>query len=441
MAAPSPPRRKKKHARRHPGVVLLKPEGRNWWRARWVDPDSVTPNGLRVFKKETLPRTLTTSEQREDWAAQKSAELLKERATRPAGAPRATQKTIEDAVALFYETRKAKLRPVTLVMYRLATDKLVRWAASNGVKKASDLTATKLAFFRDAVASEPKRVPVEGARRGVFKKSNKPRSALAINRDLRSVHTVLQWARKKGLLPKLHKDDLTDQLERENFERDQPTFLDVKEIQMLLKSALAHDAATFKTTRLQARGKAGITMRFEPIAPMIAIVLLTGMRLNEALTLKWTDVDLDNKVIRLDASHVKTRQARDIDLSVCHSIVTLLRVMRRDFGSVLGLSRDVAEDEMQRLKDEYGAPSKAGWQCLRRTCSTYSMSARSIWGDAAPFLIAKRMGHSIAIAFSLYAREGVPVPRDAKRLETAMGISSECAHVLCMTRAARLRNK
>ncbi|MGB5810797.1 MAG: hypothetical protein WBG86_09720, partial [Polyangiales bacterium] len=57
--------------RRHPGVVLMKPEPerRIGWRARFADPDT----GKQ--RKVSLPRRLRTKDAREAWAVRKSREL------------------------------------------------------------------------------------------------------------------------------------------------------------------------------------------------------------------------------------------------------------------------------------------------------------------------------------------------------------------------------
>ena len=84
--------------RKHPGVVLLAPDerARQWWRARYVDPDS----GRTVRK--TLDRTLTTIAAREDHCVKLSERLGARRREIEHGAARATGTPLRAAEAPVY---------------------------------------------------------------------------------------------------------------------------------------------------------------------------------------------------------------------------------------------------------------------------------------------------------------------------------------------------
>jgi hypothetical protein len=62
------------------------------------------------------------------------------------------------------------------------------------------------------------------------------------------------------------------------------------------------------------------------------------------------------------------------------------------------------------------------------------MNAKSIFGDAAAFVIAKRMGHSVAVSEKLYAGL-VEVPPDAKTLEAAMQIEPQLTEIITRLKA------
>jgi len=93
------------------------------------------------------------------------------------------------------------------------------------------------------------------------------------------------------------------------------------------------------------------------------------------------------------------------------------------------MSRTLAESSRRRLISEYGAPEHFTWQLLRSTCATYQCNAPSLFGAAAAFASAKRLGHAVAISEKLYASL-FSVSRDARCLETAMGIESEMARIV-----------
>src|SRR4051812_31687030 len=103
---------KRRHAIRHRGVVLLKPnpKRRIGHRARWEDPDT----GKTAYM--TLAG-LTTDEARREWASRKSAALAKRRMDLDAGAPRKTGATLAAAIGRFYEDHP-HLRERTVEVYQ-----------------------------------------------------------------------------------------------------------------------------------------------------------------------------------------------------------------------------------------------------------------------------------------------------------------------------------
>jgi len=61
----------------------------------------------------------------------------------------------------------------------------------------------------------------------------------------------------------------------------------------------------------------------------VTLLLFTGMRRKEAAGLRWSEVDFDNRVIRLPAVRVKTRSAVDLPMT---DIVADLLIARRQLG-------------------------------------------------------------------------------------------------------------
>lgn len=144
-----------------------------------------------------------------------------------------------------------------------------------------------------------------------------------------------------------------------------------------MNAARAHDLDVFEMTRAEkASGLPGSTRRFRSITPLLTFVLLTGMPLNEAVTLTWEQVDLEANEIYLRGASTKTKQARTIDLSVSPALVAMLAKMKPDeaTGSVFGLTRDDAMAAGKRLH-RYRAPATFTWQALRRTCGPYLANA------------------------------------------------------------------
>lgn len=422
-----------KRGRKHPGVVLIKPDEkkRMGWRARYVNPDS------EKSVHEALDRALTTLEQREKWAVNKSKELAKRRLELALGAGRETGTKLGAALNRYFE-ENIKLRPRTKEIYRNAADKLEDWCKDNRVKSADQLTRGKLTSFRAKLIKEPKRAAVKGGKRGERVSTGEPRSAVAVNQELRAVRTVLEYLRKGELLPKLNSDDLRDSLETMAVTHERIDFLKGGECKQLMEAALKHDAEKFAITRAEHDGKrpVGSTARYAPIAPFTFFMLATGMRLNEALTLEWSQVDLDaldhegRKVgeIHLSTENTKTKQERTVCLDVSPALrATLSAVPESERnGRVFKLSYGEAQTVVDRLRTSFGAPTFT-WQKLRRTCGTFLTCSPGIFGSTSAFMSASQLGHGVQVAQKAYVGKLRGVPREARTLEAAMQLTEVVA--------------
>ncbi len=428
---------RKRRGPKHPGVVLIRPDAdaRTWWRARYVDPDS------GKTKKVTLDASLTTAELRADWAVRKSKALARRRLELEEGAPRATGTALTAAVSRYYEDHP-QLRERTTKAYKAATLKLEAWCAAASVASADDLTGPKLVAFRAALVKEPKRAHVVGGKRGERVETPASRSPHTVNRELRSIGTVLSYVRRLGLLPRLSSDELRDALRKLSVSTEQTEYLRPKDLQRLFEAALRHDATTFTATRAEHAGRRprGSTLRYRPIAPFVAVVLLTGMRFGEAADLEWGQVDVD----ALDndgkpvgeiylTSATKTRQARTVGLEVSPALRKLLAAMKLKSGGegrVFASSQQELRAAERRLKAEYGAPESFGWQMLRRTCGTYLVNSGGIFGASSAYRSAKQLGHSVEVAERHYVGVVRGIPRDVRNLEAAMQIETQLQSVI-----------
>ena len=263
---------------------------------------------------------------------------------------------------------------------------------------------------------------------------------------------LLNHWRSLGLTPELTKDAIGDALKRLPVPREDPEFLRPTQIKRLLEAAARHDSAAFAETREEHAGQRprGTTPRHPPIAPLVVFLLLSGCRRGEALGLRWIDIDLeatdqDARVvgeIRLRAEATKTHRARTIGLEVSPVLRRLLATMKLRahktdvfvFGGEHPFTEDMIDSARARLQNEFGAPSFT-WKLLRSTCSTYLTNAPGIWGNAAHFLSAKQLGHSVDVAERHYAGVLRSVPRNARTLEAAMAIEHALDPVVRIVRA------
>jgi integrase len=427
----------------HPGVVLLKPDpaGRHpKWRARYRDPDSG-----RIVKTTLDPKAVRTKEARRDWAVVKSKSLAKRRMDLEGGAARKTGLPLSEAVKRYYDAH-TQLRPATLTSYRAATNKLLAWAARERIRTGDEITRAKLLGFREGLIREPKRAAAAGEKRGRRKKTDQTRAPASINREIRGVRVVLGYLNELDLLPRINEGDLRRALKKLPLGVERTEYLKPAELRELLDAALRHDEERFAETRAEHRGllPVGSTAKFEPVAPFLATLLLTGMRKGEAVNLDVEQVDLnaldgDGKLvgeIHLTAA-TKTKRARTVDLAVSPALRDLLAILLegRTSGRVFPFTADSATAVMKRLRASYGAPKGFDWQGLRRTCGTFLTNAPGIFGAASAYRSARQLGHSVAVAEKHYLGLERGIPREARDLETAMNIGVEMTKVIGVTKA------
>lgn len=428
---------KRKRGPRHPGVVLIKPDHtrRIGWRARFEDPDS----GRTV--KVSLDPALTTVELREDWAVRKSKAIARRRLELEGGAARETGTALKDAVTRYFEDH-AQLSDETKTLYRAAADKLIAWAEQNRLTSADELVGAKLLAFRATLVKEPKTVRATGGRRGQRQAIDKPRSPNTVNRELRSIGTVLTYVRRLGLLPRLSSDELRDGLQKLKAPPKRIDYRKPHELQQLLAAALRHDADTFAATRAELAGgrPVGTTPRYVAIAPVIAAAVLTGMRFGHLLALEWSDVDLDaldehGNAVGEIVPHAgsTTKRTGVIGLEVSPALRKLLATMKLKsggLGRVFAVTEGEANAALKRVVKEYGAPAGSTWQAFRRTCGCFLTNAPGVFGAASAYRSAKQLGHSVQVAEKHYVDVLRGIPREARDLETAMQIKAQMEQII-----------
>lgn len=325
--------------------------------------------------------------------------------------------------------------PKTIETYGLATSKFIAWLDSVELRRAADLTRAHLAEFRTYLATAPKVVSKKGLGRGGKAKAGTRRSPVSVNRELRTMKTVLNALRKQGRLPQLDSDAIADNLHALRVEHNEPAYLRPNEIRKLIEACRRHDAETFVETRREHAGfgLVGSTPRYEPILPAVLFLLLTGMRRGEGLAVEWSHVDLEAVdregaqagEIRLSGAMTKTGRSRCVYLEVSPALRRLLaewKLRSGGAGRVLGgHTVNSLKSARARLLKEYGAP-EFDWQTLRSTCATYLTNAEGIFKAATVFMSARQLGHSVKIAEKHYLGVERSIPAGASTLEAAMRI-------------------
>ncbi|MGE0712262.1 MAG: hypothetical protein AB7N76_32420 [Planctomycetota bacterium] len=430
-------KRKRRTRSGHPGVKLLErrhASGATSWVARWTDPDTDRPTQTSL---DALG--LSAREARRAWAVAKSRTLSRRRAELASGAPKRTETPFKEAVASYLQAAGARLRPKTVETYREGLALLVEWASSHRVRLVEDLTPGKLGALREWLAARPRRASAAGEKQGAKKDTPKLRAPRTVNRNLEAIKALVNHWRRLGLTPTLSTDTIRDSLKMLRGPKPLPEVLHTPELDALLRACLRHDAQTFDLTREEkARGlKRGTTPRHPAVTPFALAILLGGFRFEEARTLTWARVRLDASDERGEVVgevvvgvESKTHAARVVDLAPSPALRRLLAALRlrsggepHVFGGPEPWSRNLLEAARKRLVREFGAPPFS-WQMLRRSCGSYSVCAPGIYGAAAVFLTAKRLGHAIAVSERHYLGALRGLPREARTLEDAMQVAA-----------------
>ncbi len=385
----------------HPGVWLQRPDTSHpEWRARYVDASSKK----RTVKLE--PIDAKTADTRLAWARRLSEQLQRERSDVKAGLVRAGEDLpLADGVKRFFEANP-RLSEGTKRSYTTSFNTLV---VGRDRLTTRQITTTVLTMWRTECVTARRRNTKRGGRRGEKGDAENLRSPHSANKDMRNVGRLLEFWRSAGML-RLTRDDITACLRKERAPFERRSFLRAEEIRALFDACAAHDA---KHSRPDPR-RASEAPRFTAITPLVRFLLLTGMRISEALAIEWSTVTEDK--IHVPAAISKTKQPRDIDLGVSPSALPSPRAE----GRLFNLTEGEVRAARKRLA-ELGAPD---WSphALRRTCGTFLTCAPSIYGAASAFMSAHRLGHSVAIATRHYVGM-VKVQAEAKTLEAAMGLA------------------
>ncbi len=413
-----------KRKRKHPGVSWIKadPEARTGWRVKYRDPDT------GKITKRTPDVPTGTMAQREDYAVRLSERLARRRREIDGGAVRATGTSLKDAETRFYSSL-AKKAARTTETYHEGSDPFLDWAKQHRIATCDDLTRGRVIEFREHLLAE----------------AGSPHT---FNKKLRAVKRMLGYWIDAELCPRLDHDDLR-RVKQEDAPVERRDFLRPKQIKKLLESAERHDAATYSMTRREKSGETekGGTPRYDAIAPFTVFVLLTGMRLSEAIDLTWKDVDLsaldhtgrEVGELYVRAADSKTKKHRTVGLEVSPALRKLLAAQKLRTGSKgrvwSNVTRDGAIKAMRRLRATYGAPESFNWQALRRTASTFLVNSPGIFGGASAYMAAKQLGHGVKVMESNYSGLVRGIPIDARDLESAMQIQDEAARIVASATA------
>jgi hypothetical protein len=98
-------------------------------------------------------------------------------------------------------------------------------------------------------------------------------------------------------------------------------------------------------------------------------------------------------------------------------------------GPVWDFTRMAAKRSRRRMIEEFGSPEFT-YQQLRVTCDCYLNNSPGIYGGAAAFMAAKRLGHSVAISEKFYASAIRGIKPELRTLEAVLGIETQVEQII-----------
>lgn len=353
------------------------------WAVRWVDP-----SGKR------RQRTFKSRAERDRFAELKAAELAAF-----AGPSEAYRQTVREYSESWLTLCRAHLKPRTVDGYRTTLAKHVLPVL--GERPLHEIT-------RSDVQELLRQMMDAGTGRATVK------ATFAV------VRAMLGSARDDGLLPANPAERLGKRLRLNESARHR---------QEQVKAMTAEQLATFLA---QARE------RNPGYAPLFLTLARTGMRLGEALALKWADVDVKAGTIRIERSRAlngsvdvpKSGHGRTVDLTP--ELADALRTLRTDrkrealkkgWGNVpewvfvtsegRPMDHSGVARRMKRSLDKAQLPLHFTPHCLRHTFASLLLS-----NGASVQYVQRQLGHaSITLTVDTYGK-WLPVgTRDADRLD------------------------
>ena len=436
------PKRKESNHTRTPGVHILEPSGTNTTRRlRWKDPDDPDPNPNHRSTRPLTPAEDATEDTRAEARVKKFKEIEAREYAQSLGAQKYTtgDNDLRETFAKYFVTKVEKagdavgpaatLADSTVGLHRSAVDNLLAWCElqSPAVDRNRLLTKEQLKRYGTAIWGRPKKIQVKGTG-GEWEDSSDPLSTHSINRDLRSLRKVLRWLSDTGFL-RLTRDDISIALVQRAALTDKTPLMPA-EIAALFTAADAHDAATLKPDRRR-RNAAD---KHKPIRPVIEFVLFGGVRIQEVWVRSQTILTGPNRNILIGSDvrptqinvpasvgkkNNKPGKKRSIILRVSSTLIAMApTLMARQKEPLFDFTKDELDDARLRLIEDYGAPDFT-WRKLRKTCSTYQVCAKQIWGAAAQKMVSEQLGHDEEVNEEYYSSV-LEIPPEATTLEQAM---------------------
>jgi len=411
------------------GVVIIKPRpGRSFYALRYTDPSTGRGREPRLPGVTTLEAAEAAAQTLSRTLLRRQLEVTLAGGREFAGTTCSIREEVSTylaAVGRKVSRRGRRTSPITLRRYRDGLTEFADWCERRGVLQLGGLSRGLLA---DWLVSRQEKLAHGHAR--------EPSS---VNQEVKPIRQMLIAAAVAGRFVHLSGDALRGALGRLVQPAPKPRCYRTAEIKAIFEAAFAYDDSPKRKRSTP------------PMAPVVAVALLSGMRRGELATLQCHEVVFDHPseydeastgldVIRLPAAKTKTHEPRDVEMGT-HTkedgrvvprysplLAELMRALtsgrKHGYERVLRTGYQAMGDKAKKLI-KLGAPADFQMKDLRSTCATYQSP---LPGNAKAK--AARMGHTLAVADMHYLAIPGGTPTEAPDLETVMKCAEQVREVI-----------
>ncbi len=429
-------RRKRKN--KYPGLTVFREKRVGTLLVKWIDPQT----GKK--RQESLSKQGYASKDEADRRLRKlSRKVMDERRVveiegRRENAGVEWPVIIKTYLAQYAQVHSEKSKKRT----EHALYPLKEWLAGDGrrYRVGGDLNRLGLLSLHDWLGRLRQRVGCKGPR-GKHEQTDKPLSNASLNNYRAAIVALLHWARKREYF-RITGDDIRDTMPKFRERRPLPVEVSPAELEILINAVVEHDTDRCHGSRADKHAYySGVAspeaeLRYKPLAPLALLLMLTGMRLGEALHVRWDTVDFERKFldVRADESSgwdVKTRHERRVPFGDSPALERLL----------LGLRLRRGENQYVIAGDEPGKArhfSRYSWDKLfdpgqraitpKMLRSTFATALACARGGPMPYELAHRLGHSVEVAARNYIRQSDP--RAGTTVEEWLGVRDKLDEAL-----------
>lgn len=396
--------------------------------ARWIDPFTGGQKQVSLTKEHGIE----TKEQAGDWIEKQSEKLHEDRkrARKRLRGGLARKPWVEVEVD-YLAHLASRLGENAATSRRRSLLAWQTWLKTQPYCRCgADLTLAGLESFHLYLANwkDQKR------HKGKYANAGKPVSAATRNHYRANTVALLNWARRKGYLV-VTGDDIKDSLPKFKDIRRRPRTVAAESLRAILDEAASMDSLKHFSSRKDKGAYSGEQPSstaghvYEPMGPLVLLLMLSGMRLGEALHLRWKSVDLRFKNVRVEADPAtgwkpKTSAEREITLVNSPALLKLLRTLKKHAGRGLyvipGHQPDIPRNFHRPSWDRLVAAAGATDITPKHLRSTWVTALAHARGGPSAHELSELAGHGVQVAANHYVARAYARP--GKTVEQWLGL-------------------